>query len=427
MKRILQLFVGIALTTSIFAQTTIENFAYGTITGTSADSLTNPAFGGGNWVRHSGTGGPINYLNTSLSYTGYPSSAIGGSAGFTFASPSREDANRPCTSYNTSSVYTSFLFNITNAGGATGDYFFHLLDRDSITQFRGRVFIKNGSVASTFNVGINKGTTSGVIYNTTNYPINTTILAVIKYTFSPGTLNDTVRAYFFTGAIPSTEPSVANIIASDATTGDLVRLNGIAIRQGTVGTMTGIIDGIRISDTWANSPLPVELTSFEGNLRADNTTLLSWTTSSEFNNSRFEIERSLDGENFEMIGFVKGAGNTNVLSKYAFEYGSDEGAFYRLKQMDFDGKFNYSNIISITNTKGKATTSPNPFNNQIEINANNIITHAEIIDMMGKVVLSQTINDYSGNLNAQELRNGIYFIKLYQGGTIITKRIIKAN
>jgi hypothetical protein len=191
--------------------------------------------------------------------------------------------------------------------------------------------------------------------------------------------------------------------------------------------MIGRIDGIRVSNAWNNTILPVKLTSFEAQITGSNTTLISWTTSTEINNSGFEIERSVDSEIFETAGFVKGAGNSNAMSKYAFEYGSDESAFYRLKQMDYDGKFNYSNIISVTNTKGAATTSPNPFNNQIAINANNIITHAEIVDMMGKVVLSQTINNYSGNLNAQELRNGIYFIKLYQGETTITKRIIKAN
>jgi hypothetical protein len=428
MKRILQLFVGITLTTSIFAQTTIENFAYGAITGTSADTLTNPTFGGGNWRRHSGTGGPISYKSTSLSFPGYFSSGVGGSAEFSFLTGSREDANRSITPYTSGKVYISFLLNMSNNGGAAADYFFHLLDTSAITSFRGRHYIKAGSTANTFNIGANKGSSATPVYSPINYPLDTTLLVVIKYSFDPNFL-DTISTYIFPfgTTIPASEPSTPTIVTSDISTQDIVTLNAVAIRQGIIGSMIGRIDGIRVSNAWNNTILPVKLTSFEAQITGSNTTLISWTTSTEINNSGFEIERSVDSEIFETAGFVKGAGNSNAMSKYAFEYGSDESAFYRLKQMDYDGKFNYSNIISVTNTKGAATTSPNPFNNQIAINANNIITHAEIVDMMGKVVLSQTINNYSGNLNAQELRNGIYFIKLYQGETTITKRIIKAN
>jgi hypothetical protein len=115
------------------------------------------------------------------------------------------------------------------------------------------------------------------------------------------------------------------------------------------------------------------------------------------------------------------------MRNYKFEFNSDESAFYRLKQVDFDGNFEYSSVIATTNQLADAVLTPNPFNNIIQLSSEGTIQKAEIVDLMGKVVLTETINNNSATLNANELLNGIYFIKVYQGETISTKRIIKTN
>ncbi len=436
MKKNLLLLVVFILSTQIYGQTTMENFSYGTITGTAADTITNTIFGGnpalGNarWRKHSGSTGQVTYKSTSLTYTGYSSSGIGGSAGFTFSPSNGQDINRSTIAYNSGSVYVSFLLSMSASGGvgSSDSYFFHLMDTSFMTAFRGRVFIKDGSLANTFKIGLGKSATSTAPYTTADYPLNTPVLVVIKYSFHP-TLLDTIYGYVFTSGVPAVEPSVPNLVVTDVSAGDLAVLNAIAIRQHTSGsTMAGTIDGIRISNSWANGVLPVKLGDFSAHINAaTQSTTLAWNTSSELNNSGFEIERSIDGENFENIGFVKGAGNSNTARNYKFEFNSDESAFYRLKQVDFDGNSEYSSVIATTNQITDAVLTPNPFNNIIQLSSESTIQKAEIVDLMGKVVLTETINSNSATLNANELLNGIYFIKVYQGETISTKRIIKTN
>ncbi len=426
MKNKLLLFVLSCMAMVGQAQTTMENFNYGS----TADSLTNPTKGGALWVRHSGTGFPIAYVNTSLSFPGYVSSNIGGAARFTFGSGSREDANRPCINYNSGSVYASFLCTINNAGGATGDYFFHLLDTDSMTQFRGRIFIKNGGVANTFNIGINKGTTSGPAYSSTNYPLDSTILVVVKYTFSPGGLaNDTAKVYVFqnTSSIPATEPSVPTMVSTDISQGDMARINAVAIRQGSTGTMTGLIDGIRVSNTWADGPLPVKLISFDAKLDRNLGTILQWKTAQERNNKGFEIEMSTDGSHFESIGFVNGAGNSQRTQAYEFIASQFTAAYYRIKQIDFDGNFEYSEVVYSGNQESEMAILPNPFVASFSIQSNQEIQKIELIDLTGRLMLSENINALQANINTSELPKGIYFINIYQGAKVNTQRIIKTN
>jgi hypothetical protein len=426
MKKIITLIL-ICLGINALAQTTMENFNYGT----SADTLTNPTKGGANWKRHSGTT-PIVYNNTSLSYTGYNSSGIAGSAGFT--NGLSEDANRPTISYNSGSVYASFLLSISSGGGTTGDYFFHFIDSAGLTvtsNFRARVFIKDGSLANTFKVGVNKGTTAATVasFSTADYPINTPILVVLKYKFDlTATLNDSVFAYIFTSGIPTTEPVTPTLIATDITAiSDLIAIKAVAIRQGSTGTHAGTIDGIRVSNLWANGPLPVEFSGFKGTIQ-NNTVNLDWNTSSEINNKGFEVERSFNGNEFESIGFVKGAGNSNKLLSYQFnvENASFPITYYRLKQIDFDGKFDYSSIISISSDENKIEITPNPFVETVNIQALNQdqFVSAEIIDITGKVKASLS---GKGNLtmDTKDLSQGIYFIRINNSEKVIVKRIIK--
>jgi hypothetical protein len=418
---------------NVNAQTTVENFAYGTITSTSADSLTNPFFGGNTsfgsqrWRRHSGSGNPIIYSGSSLAYSGYTSTGIGGSARFAFVSTSAEDAHRNTLTYSSGSVYVSFLLKITASGGTTGDYFFHVMDTAFLTSFRGRMYIKDGSVANTFKIGLNKGSSAAPAYSSANYPLDSTVLVVLKYKFDlTTTANDSMVAYIFTSGVPSTEPSTATLVVPDFTTADLLLFNSVAIRQGTIGTMAGSIDGIRVSNTWSNGVLPVKFLDLNASIN-DKKTLISWSTSSEINNNGFEIERSIDGYNFETIGFVKGMGNSNKINNYSFEYASTESAFYRLKQIDFDGAYEYSNIVSTKNGINEFEILPNPFKDEITISNTDKIKSIEIIDLTGKVVFSSHPVNNKESINTTNLKSGVYYIKVYSNESVITKKIIKSN
>jgi hypothetical protein len=190
-----------------------------------------------------------------------------------------------------------------------------------------------------------------------------------------------------------------------------------------------------------NNPLPVRLISFVGN-RADNAALLNWVTSSELNNAYFKVLRSVDGINFNQVGNnVKGAGTSNIKQSYTFEnditdiikmgYGV---VYYKLVQVDIDGKQNDLPIVSITLTDDYSNLDimPNPFSDQIElltVSAKQENASVVIVDMQGRVVLETKVNNVIGAnshiVNTESLSKGIYFIKVTSGDNLIVKKMLK--
>jgi len=337
MKKIILLILITIGTLTNYAQTTIENFSYGS----TMDTLTNSANGGVNWKKHSGTSGSFTsslvYNTSSLSYSGYSSSGVGGSVEV-WGTARTEDANRILPSYTNGSVYASFLLKIDTVASTStvGDYFIHFADTfgtGSLSNLKARFFTKMGSVASTFKIGLSKGGAGAVAVFSPDYAFGTTLLVVIKYKFDlTATSNDSTFAYIFTSGIPSIEPSSPTLVSTDVST-DLTQVRSICLRQGSAATFRAIVDGIRVSNSWGTSALPVNFTSFNAIIN-NNQTNLTWSTASEINNKGFEIERSIDGVNFETIGFVKGNSNSNRINKYSFIDANHSSAFYRLKQID---------------------------------------------------------------------------------------------
>lgn len=135
----------------------------------------------------------------------------------------------------------------------------------------------------------------------------------------------------------------ATVYSGAVSSGGVVTFSGVSLTAAkpffTLGTIS-----------YANSPLPIELIAFQGEARGAVNELI-WSTASEQNNDRFEVERSSDGEHFETIGSVAGAGNSQVRNDYGF---TDERPapgldHYRLKQVDFDGATTYSAVITLKN------------------------------------------------------------------------------
>jgi hypothetical protein len=98
------------------------------------------------------------------------------------------------------------------------------------------------------------------------------------------------------------------------------------------------------------TPLPIELTTASTDCDADGDIWLTWTTASEINNDVFEIERSIDGADYHKIGEVDGNGNSSSTINYAFEDRNPTPGviYYRLKQIDFNGEFEYHGPMSIS-------------------------------------------------------------------------------
>lgn len=188
--------------------------------------------------------------------------------------------------------------------------------------------------------------------------------------------------------------------------------------------------------------LPVKLIRFTGVL-SNGITNLNWVTASELNNKGFELQRSLNGIDFENIGFVKGVVNSNAVNKYEFNdnlstinHQQSTAIYYRLKQVDFDGSFEYSNTIVVkadnANEFGNnVTISPNPFTDGVQINFSqnqNATVKIIIVDALGREVYTKQIQSIIGNNaisidNLNFLQNGIYFVRLESNGT--TTKVVK--
>ncbi|MES2654782.1 MAG: T9SS type A sorting domain-containing protein [Bacteroidota bacterium] len=197
------------------------------------------------------------------------------------------------------------------------------------------------------------------------------------------------------------------------------------------------------ADEIPSSPLPVTLTSLTANVK-ENNVLVSWTTASEVNNKGFEVERSIDGTEFATIAFVKGAGNSSNVNSYskldlnAFNATASNTIYYRLKQVDFDGKYTYSQIVKVyKNLEAFSAVAiyPNPFVSQVTVSFNAATQSTaviEILDIQGKVVATKTANTVNGANtvevnNTDNLQAGIYFARLTLNGESQVIKLVKTN
>ncbi len=193
-------------------------------------------------------------------------------------------------------------------------------------------------------------------------------------------------------------------------------------------------DHFRVSE----APLSVEFAAFTAHIK-DNNTLLNWQTVSEENNAYFQVEHSIDGRNFTSLNIIEGNGNAIVAHDYAYLHDSPRAGtnYYRLKQVDFNGSFQYSDIISVDYTIGGSTIIfPNPFEESITLQfplnegsttgLNN--RSIEVFDLYGRKVYQVQVSTYESNynLNLSTLSSGTYLIRTSdQRGVFNTQRITK--
>ena len=187
--------------------------------------------------------------------------------------------------------------------------------------------------------------------------------------------------------------------------------------------------------------VPVELSSFSASVDGNNVTL-NWSTSTETNNSGFEIQRSINSkieklQNWESIGFVDGKGTTTETQTYSFADNdlSSGNYLYRLKQIDFDGTFEYSNEVEVNNMPAKFSLEqnyPNPFNPSTMISWQSSVGSwqtLKIYDVLGNEVAT-LVNEYKQagvykiEFDGSSLSSGVYFISLKWNNTISTRKMV---
>ncbi len=187
-------------------------------------------------------------------------------------------------------------------------------------------------------------------------------------------------------------------------------------------------------------PLPVTLLNFQGSYN-DKKVGLEWTTGSEINNDHFIIERSADAEDFQAIGKVAGSGNSNAIKNYFFiDHQPVSGlSYYRLIQVDFDGKQNPSKVIAVIVKEHKFKTSiyPNPVTNGkaiLEIVGPDLdLTSISILNSMGEIVMDfpdlikQTENKLVFHIDLEFLSSGYYTVRIRDSKENQYTRFIKTQ
>ena len=165
--------------------------------------------------------------------------------------------------------------------------------------------------------------------------------------------------------------------------------------------------------------VPVELMSFTAKPKGFTAVQLDWATASEYNSRDFAVEYRSDteGGDFQTVGTLKAAGQSNKKLLYQFEHTplKQNGIhYYRLRQTDLDGKENFSAVASVLLNKGKVLNIyPNPVKTTLFVDNLDALETVSIFDVLGKQVRAAVLQNNS--INVSDLQNGVYFLKTTTG------------
>jgi len=189
------------------------------------------------------------------------------------------------------------------------------------------------------------------------------------------------------------------------------------------------------SGTIASGALPVEMVSFDASLTSKNQMNLNWQTASELNNRYFQVEHSTDARAFTPIGIVEGNGTTNELQSYSYIHNLPKFGhnYYRLKQVDYDGVFAYSNIVNI-NYRGKTGSPPliiypNPVFDELSLsNLSLDDLELEVFNHLGQFQFKSNLAEgQTREMQLGELVDGTYFIRIKTESEYLYEKFIKVS
>jgi hypothetical protein len=271
-------------------------------------------------------------------------------------------------------------------------------------------------------------------------------IVILFYDSRNTSSNDIIEAYIarstdggttFTNELVSSMPSTTNIPNGDVRFGDYINIDFVGGNIVPVWTdeRAGGVD-MDIYTATINPIVPVELINFTHKI-VNGKVILDWVTATELNNRGFEIQRSIDNNIFVTIGFVEGKGTSTSNQYYRFtDEGIDGSIYYRLKQVDFNGSYSYSQVIEvngvIVSTLQLEQNYPNPFNPSTTIDyqlGNDSFVTLKVFNSLGEEV-GQLVNrlqkagTYKINFNGEELPSGIYIYKITAGNFVDTKKML---
>lgn len=200
--------------------------------------------------------------------------------------------------------------------------------------------------------------------------------------------------------------------------GDRVIFHNVDIIDGNQYTL-GMMDS-------GDGTLPVELLSFAA-VKKGEKTRITWQTASEHNNDLFILQRATDHGEFTQIGNIQGSGNSNQVQSYSFTDEKPQAGvnYYRLKQVDFDGKFEYFGPLAVKHKEKPQIAFVN-YDNQLQIDLYGNAPEQgriEIYSVRGEMMYSSEINQTTINISTANLSNAIYIVRILAGEHIIRRKV----
>ncbi len=235
----------------------------------------------------------------------------------------------------------------------------------------------------------------GIIANATDFMFDASLV-------SQATITSDVTIYFRLYCHDAGATDKALVISNGLPNGDdvAIRLNGV-------------------------TNLPIELAAFDAK-KTDQGVMLSWRTASELNNDYMAVERSRDGQNFREIGRVAGQGTTVEAQEYNFlDRQPYSGVnYYRLKQVDFDGAFEYHRVAVVSTSEGNSlNVFPTLTASALNVRMDGYAEFA-ILNAAGQVMKRFSAVDFK-NIDVSSLNAGVYFLQVDLGTTVETVRFVK--
>lgn len=288
-----------------------------------------------------------------------------------------------------------------------------------------------------------------LVYGPATVTINSTVVpngTWVEFTLSsPFTWNSSDNLYIETCYDNSSGSPVGGGSIAIAGTGAIIPGCGYGRYPPTTGVsvcnLTGTIPGSTgsIGGTWVASlritgstGLPVELITFDA-LYDGKAVVLNWSTASEINNDFFTVEKTTNGIDFALVAKIKGAGNSSTLMHY---HSVDDNPFpgisaYRLRQTDFDGKYEFSRMVAVNNNH-KSKVEIIFINKDAEdgsidylINTSGGKTfNMEVFDLLGKTVISQFNIESAGRIDIGKLTHGIYVCRVSDADNSAIKKFV---
>lgn len=235
-----------------------------------------------------------------------------------------------------------------------------------------------------------------------------------------------------TSSLPAGLTAGVNAIAAGAGSGSTSEYDNIEFdfsTWGTTGTPAELLAAITDPANWVGnngsrysssipnftvSVFPVEFLYFSAETEG-NTAILTWATASELNNDFFSVEKSHDGLTYKEAGQVNGAGTSQEMNTYSFrdEQAMTGKSYYRLRQVDFDGQFAYSNVVEVTvvNESGFFQFSPNPVQDLLSIEVASEGS-ASIYALNGQLVKETKLYPGLNRVDLGQLQAGIYLLSV---------------